>query len=161
MIDDQILLKVSPMKVVIRFGKTGKITLRFIGPLEILRRIGEVAYKLPLPPGLAGVHTVIRVSMLKKHHSYRSCIIQWALVLFYQNLSFGKESVAILDRQVRKFRSKEIASVKVQWKHHPVEEARRETEVDMRRKNHSCSSIQVPSPCFLFHSRMNVCLFGI
>ncbi|XP_059285598.1 uncharacterized protein LOC132039069 [Lycium ferocissimum] len=89
--------------------------------LKILRHIGEVACELALPPGLVGVHLMFQVSMLKKYHSDR----------VDQNLSFEEKLVAILDMQVRKLRSKEIASVKMQWKHHPVEEATWEIEDDM------------------------------
>ncbi|XP_060212005.1 uncharacterized protein LOC132639583 [Lycium barbarum] len=92
--------------------KKGKFSQGFIGPFEILRHIGEVAYDLSLPPGLLGVHPVFHVSMLKKYHSDSTYIIHWDTVLFDQNLSFEKEPVAFLDRQVRKLRSKEIASVK-------------------------------------------------
>ena len=63
---EQVLLKVSPMKGVMRFGKRGKLSPRYIGPFEVLKRVGEVAYELALPPGLSGVHLVFHVSMLKK-----------------------------------------------------------------------------------------------
>ena len=78
--------------------------------------MGEVAYELALPPGLSGVHPVFHVSMLKKYHGYGNYIIHWDLVLLDANLSYEEEPVAILDREVRKFRSKEIASIKVHWK---------------------------------------------
>ncbi|XP_049393883.1 uncharacterized protein LOC125858209 [Solanum stenotomum] len=107
MVGEQVLLKVSPMNGVMRFGKKGKLIPRYIGPFEIVERIGEVAYELSLPPDLSGVHP---------------------------NLTFEEEPVTILDRQIRKLRSKEISSVKVQWKHRLVEEATWETESDMRSK---------------------------
>ena len=62
---EQVLLKVSPMKGVIRFCKRGKLSQRYIGPFEVLKRVGEVAYELVLPPRLSGVHPVFHVSMLK------------------------------------------------------------------------------------------------
>ncbi|XP_060200413.1 uncharacterized protein LOC132628667 [Lycium barbarum] len=104
MVGEQVLLKVSPVKGVMRFGKKGKLSLRFIGPFKILHRVDEVAYELALPSSLSGVHL---------------------------NISFEEEPIAILDRQVKKLRSKDIASVKVQLKHYLVEEATWETKADM------------------------------
>ena len=63
---EQVLLKVSPMKGVMQFGKRGKLSPRYIGPFEVLKRVAEVAYELALPPGLSGVHRVFHVSMLKR-----------------------------------------------------------------------------------------------
>ncbi|XP_069149036.1 uncharacterized protein [Solanum lycopersicum] len=113
MVGERVLLKVSPMKGVMRFGKKGKLSPRYIGPFEIVERISEVAYQLALPPGLSGIHPVFHISMLKKYHQGGDHVIQWDSVLLDQNLTFEEESVIILDRQIRKLRSKEIASVKV------------------------------------------------
>ncbi|XP_060170559.1 uncharacterized protein LOC132601492 [Lycium barbarum] len=123
MVGEQVLLKVSPMKGVMRFGNMGKINPRFIGPFKILNHVGDVAYELALPLGLSGVHTVFYVSMLKRYHGDGSFIIYWDFVLFDENFSYKEEPIVILDREVRKLRSKEIASVKFQWKNHPIEEA--------------------------------------
>ena len=68
MVGERVLLKVSPMKGVMRFGKKGKLSPRYIGPFEVVERIGEVAYQLALPPGLSSVHQVFHISMLKKYH---------------------------------------------------------------------------------------------
>jgi len=114
MVGEQVLLKVSPMKGVMRFGKKGKLNPRYIGPFEIVERIGEVAYELALPPGLSGVHPVFHISMLKKYHQGGAPVIQWDSLLLDQNLTFEEEPVTILDRQIRKLRSKEIASVEAQ-----------------------------------------------
>ena len=64
---DHVFLKVMPKRGVIRFGKQGKLSPRFIGPFEILERVGAVAYRLALPPSLSGVHEVFHVSMLRKY----------------------------------------------------------------------------------------------
>ena len=61
---DHVFLKVMPDRGVVRFGKRGKLSLRFIGPFEILERVGTVAYRLDLPPSMSGVHEVFQVSML-------------------------------------------------------------------------------------------------
>ena len=71
------MLKVSPMKGVMRFGKRGKLSPRYFGPFEVLKRIGEVAYELALPPALLGVHPVFHLSMVKRYHGDGTCIIRW------------------------------------------------------------------------------------
>ena len=64
---DPVFLKAAPMKGILRFGRKGKLSPRFIGPFEILERVGPVAYKLALPPSLSSVHDVFHVSMLRKY----------------------------------------------------------------------------------------------
>ena len=66
-VGDKVFLKIAPMKGIMRFGKKGKLSPRFIGPFEILERIGDLAYRLALPPNLSGVHNVFHVSMLRKY----------------------------------------------------------------------------------------------
>ena len=83
--------------------------------------MGYVAYELTLPQGLSGVHPVFHVSMLKKYHGDGNYIIRWDSILRDENLSYEEEPIAILDREVCKLRSKEIASIKVQWKDRPIE----------------------------------------
>ena len=92
---EQVLLKVSPMKGVMRFGKRGKLSPRYIGPFEVLKRVGEVAYELALTPGLSGVHQVFHVSMLIRYHGDGNYIIRWDSVLLDENLSNEEEPVAI------------------------------------------------------------------
>ncbi|XP_069144505.1 uncharacterized protein [Solanum lycopersicum] len=117
-----------------RFGKRGKLSPRYIGPFEVLKRLGEMAYELALPPGLSGVHPVFHVSMLKRYHGDGNYIIRWDSVLLDENLSYLEEPVSILDREVRKLRSRDIASIKVQWKNRPVEEATWEKEANMQER---------------------------
>ena len=102
-----------------------------------------MAYELALPPGLSGVHPVFHVSMLKRYHGDGNYIIRWDSVLLDDNLSYEEEPVAILDREIRKLRSREIASIKVQWKNRHVEEATWEKEADMRERYHTSLQIQV------------------
>ncbi|XP_070011045.1 uncharacterized protein [Nicotiana sylvestris] len=131
MVGERFLLRVSPTKGVMRFGKKGKLSPRFIGPFEVLWRVGEIAYKLALLPSLAGVHPVFHVSMLQKYHSDPSHVLDFSSVQLDKDLSYVEELVAILDRKIRKLGSKNIASVKVQWMGQPVEEVTWETGHDM------------------------------
>ena len=77
---------------------------------------------------------VFHVSMLKRYHGDSNYIIRWDSVLLDENLSYEEEPVAILDREVCKLRSREIASIKVQWKNRPVEESTWEKEADMQER---------------------------
>ncbi|XP_070020083.1 uncharacterized protein [Nicotiana sylvestris] len=113
MVEEQVLLWISSMKGVMRFGKKAKLSSWYIGPFEILERIGEVPYKSTLPPSRAIVHPVFHISMLRKYHGDPSHVLDFSSVQLDKDLSYVEELVAILDRQVQKFRSKNITSVKV------------------------------------------------
>ena len=80
-IGDPVLLKFSPVKGVMRFGKRGKLSPRYIDPFEIIDQMGDVAYELALPPGLTGVHPIFHVSMLKKYHADGTYIVRWDSIL--------------------------------------------------------------------------------
>ena len=114
-----------------------------------------MAYELALPPGLFGVHPVFHVSMLKRYHGDGNYIIRWDSVLLEENLSYEEEPVAILDREIRMLRSREIASIKVQWKNRPVEEATWEKEADMQERYPHLFTDSGTSfcPCFSSYDR--------
>ena len=131
---DHVFLKVSPTKGIIRFGQRGKLNPQYIGPFEILERIGAVAYRLALPPSLDGVHNVFHVSMLKKYMADLSHVIEHPSVDIQPDLSFEERPIRILDRKVQVLRTKNIPLVKVLWQHHSYEEATWELEEDVRRK---------------------------
>ncbi|XP_059292731.1 uncharacterized protein LOC132046183, partial [Lycium ferocissimum] len=95
----QVLLKISPMKGVMSFGKRGKLSPRYIRPFEIIDRVGDVAYELALLPGLASVHSVFHVSMLNKYHADGTYSVRWDSVFLDSNLAYEEEPLAILDRQ--------------------------------------------------------------
>ncbi|KAH0729411.1 hypothetical protein KY289_000599 [Solanum tuberosum] len=133
-IDDWVYLKVSPMKGVMRFGKNGKLSPRFIGPYRIAKRIGNVAYELELPQELAVVHPVFHISMLKKCIGDPSLILPTESVGIKDSLSYEKILIQILDRQVRRLRTKDVASVKVLWRNQFVEEATWEAEEDIKKR---------------------------
>ena len=74
-VGDHVFLKVMPKRGVVRFGKRRKLSPRFIGPFEILERLGTIAYRLALPPSMSGVHEVFHVSMLRRYTSYSAHIV--------------------------------------------------------------------------------------
>ncbi|WMV07964.1 hypothetical protein MTR67_001349 [Solanum verrucosum] len=133
-VDDWVYLKVSPMKGVMRFGKKGKLSPRYIGPYRIAKRIGNVAYELELPQELAAAHPVFHISKLKKCIGDPSLILPTESIKIKDNLSYEEVPVQILDRQVRRLRTKDVASVKVLWRNQFVEEATWEAEEDMKKR---------------------------
>ncbi|XP_020967546.1 uncharacterized protein LOC110266848 [Arachis ipaensis] len=122
------------MKGVMRFGKKGKLSPRCIGPFEILERIGIVAYHLALPPDLSMIHPVFHVSMLRKYLHDPAHVLSPQSVELKEDLSFEEKPIAIIDQQIRKLRSKEVASIKVVLKNHLGKEATWEPENVMRDK---------------------------
>ncbi|CAN4105364.1 unnamed protein product [Withania somnifera] len=110
------------MKGVMRFGKKGKPSPRYIGPYKIIKRYGQVAYELELPQELSIVHPVFHVSMLCRCIGDPSRITPIEDVQVIEELGYEEVPVAILDRQVKKLRNKEVASVKVLWRNQQVEE---------------------------------------
>ncbi|XP_075111798.1 uncharacterized protein LOC142181974 [Nicotiana tabacum] len=133
-VDDWVFLRVSPMKGVMLFGKKGKLSPRYFGPYRVTQRIGQVAYRLELPPEMSFVHPVFHVSMLKKVVGNPSTIVPIEAIKVNEELSYEEIPVAILDRQVHKLRNKEVASVKVLWQSQQVEEATWEAESEMKEK---------------------------
>ena len=91
-------LKVSPMKGVMRFGKREKLTSRYIGPFEILNRIGNISYRLALLPNLSHVHPLFYISMLRKYIPHSSHALPMQEVTIEEDLSYKEKYVAMLDR---------------------------------------------------------------
>ena len=128
------LLRVSPVKGIRRFGKKGKLSPRFIGPYRITERVGKVAYRLDLPSELGNVHNVFHVSQLRKFLSDPTKIIEPDEVELNTSLEYEEYPVAILDTKEKKLRSKIIPMVKVLWSRHGSEDATWETEEKMRER---------------------------
>ncbi|KAL5553900.1 hypothetical protein UlMin_041301 [Ulmus minor] len=119
---------------VMRFGKKGKLSPKYIGPFEILERIGKVAYRLALPPNLSLVHNVFHVSMLKKYVQDPSHVLEHEPIEVHEDLTYEEKPVQILDRKEKALRNKVIPLVKVLWRNHKIEEATWEREDEMRER---------------------------
>ncbi|KAD6454380.1 hypothetical protein E3N88_09086 [Mikania micrantha] len=114
-VGDRVLLKVSPWKGVVRFGKKGKLAPRYVGPFEILDRIGPVAYKLKLPVELSNVHDTFHVSNLKKCLADHDVQIPLEDIQIQNNMQLIERPVEIMDHGVKKLKRNRIPIVKVRW----------------------------------------------
>ena len=122
-IDEKVFLKESPWKKVMRFGKKGKLSPRFIGPYEVIEKVGPVAYRLALPPDLENTHDVFHVSMLRRYRSDPSHVVSLETIELRPDLTYEEEPVEIFAREVKELRNKKISLVKVLWRNHKTEEA--------------------------------------
>ncbi|GJX04850.1 putative reverse transcriptase domain-containing protein [Tanacetum coccineum] len=114
-VGDMVMLKVSPWKGVIRFGKRGKLSPRYVGPFKIIERIGPVAYRLELPEKLRGIHNTFHVSNLKKCLADENLVIPLEEIQLDDKLHFIEEPVEIMDREVKQLKQSRIPIVKVRW----------------------------------------------
>ena len=134
-VGDHVLLKIAPIRGVIRFGlKRGKLAPRYIGPFEVLERIGKVAYRLALPPKMSNVHNVFHICMLKKYIRDPTHVINFDDIEVEENVTFREKPTKILDREIKRLRNKEIPLVKIQWSHHDEGDASWELETEMQEK---------------------------
>ena len=124
-----------PKRRVVRFGKRGKLSPRFIGPFEILEKIDVVAYRLALPPSMLGVHEVFHVSMLWKYTPDPAHVVDWGQIQVDTDGTFEEGPVCILDSRDQVLRHKTVRLVRVLWQHYGVEESTWEREDTMRATN--------------------------
>ncbi|KAI3472621.1 hypothetical protein Pfo_030815, partial [Paulownia fortunei] len=117
-----------------RFGKKGQLSPRYVGPFEILERVGDKAYRVALPPSLSTVHNIFHVSMLRKYISNPSHVLSYEPLELTHDLAYKEKPVQILDQKEKKLRTKKIRLVKVLWRNHSVEEATWEREEEMQSK---------------------------
>nr|GFC11707.1 putative reverse transcriptase domain-containing protein [Tanacetum cinerariifolium] len=111
-VGDKVMLKVSPWKGVVRFGKRGKL---YVGPVKVLERIGDVAYKLDLPKELSRVHNTFHVSNLKKCHADEPLAVPLDGLHFDYKLQFVEEPVEIVDCEIKRLKRSRIPLVKIRW----------------------------------------------
>ncbi|GKA28795.1 hypothetical protein Tco_0715040 [Tanacetum coccineum] len=112
-VGDQVLLKVSPWKGVVRFGKKGKLAPRYAGPFEIIERIGYVAYRLILPQELSSMHDRFHVLNLKKCLVYANLHVPLEEIKVDNTLCFVEKTVEIMDRKVKRLKCSKIPIIKL------------------------------------------------
>jgi len=110
---DHVFLRVTPMAGIGKAIKSRNLTPRFVGPYQILRRIGVVAYEIALPPHLANLHNVFHMSQLQKYIADPSHVLESDDIQIREDLTVNAGPVQILDSQVKKLRGKEIKTLKV------------------------------------------------
>ena len=131
-VGDHVFLKVMPKRGVVRFGKRGKLSPRFIGSFEILERVGTVAYRLALPPSMSDVHEVFHVSMLRRYTPDPAHVVDWGEIEVDTDETFEDGPVCIMDSRDQVLRRKTVRLVRVLWKHRGVEKSTWEREDTMR-----------------------------
>ena len=126
-VGDHVFLKVMPKRGVVRFGKRGKLSPRFIGPFEILGRIGTVAYRLALPLSMSGVYEVFHISMLRKYTPDPAHVVDWGQIEVDMDGTFEEGPVCIVDSHDQVLRCKTVRLVLVLWRHYGVQDMMRAT----------------------------------
>ena len=112
----------------IRFRKRGKLSSRYIGPFEVLERVGAVVYQLALPPSSSSVHEVFHVSILRKYTLDPTHIVDWGELFVDADGTFEEGPVRIMDSREQVLRGKTVRLIKVLWQYQGVEEVTWERE---------------------------------
>ncbi|XP_051116732.1 uncharacterized protein LOC127241631 [Andrographis paniculata] len=128
---DLVLVKVSPMKGIRRFGIKGKLSPCYVGPYEILDRVGDLAYRLALPNSMERIHNMFHVSQLRRYVVDPSHILSPDELELNEDLSYEEMPLWIMDTKVRTMRNRDIRMEKVMWSRHGVEEATWKVEQEM------------------------------
>ncbi|GJR02447.1 retrotransposon protein, putative, ty3-gypsy subclass [Tanacetum coccineum] len=142
---DRVLLKVSLWKGVVRFGKKVKLAPRYVGPFEIVERVGPVAYRLKLPQELSYVHDMFHVSNLKKCLAEPDVQVPLDEIEIDENLRFVEEPIEIVERDVKKLKRRRILLVKVCWNSRQGAEYTWEHKDQFQKKYLNLFSKPVPS----------------
>jgi hypothetical protein len=132
-VGDFVYLRVSPTKGVQRFGIKGKLAPRYVGPFEILKVCGPVAYRIHLTSQLAAIHDIFHISQLKKCIKVPTEIVETHAIEIEPDLSYTEQPIQILDTKERVTRRKKIKMYNILWDHHTEEEATWKTEFYLQR----------------------------
>nr|GEY33918.1 putative reverse transcriptase domain-containing protein [Tanacetum cinerariifolium] len=133
-VEDRVLLKVSPWKGVVRFGKKGKLAPQYVGPFKIMDYVGQVAYRLKLPQELSCIHDTFHVSNLKKCLAESDAQKPLEEIKVDENLRFVEEPIEIVEMDVKKLKRRRINLVKVRWNSRQGAEYTREREDQFKAK---------------------------
>nr|GFC25908.1 putative reverse transcriptase domain-containing protein [Tanacetum cinerariifolium] len=114
-VGDRVMLKVSPWKGVVHFGKRGKLNPRYIGPFKVLAKVGTISYRLKLPEQLSRVHSTFHISNLRKCLSDEPLAISLDEVHIDDKLCFLEEPVEVMDCEVKRLKQSCIPIIKVRW----------------------------------------------
>ncbi|GJR97436.1 hypothetical protein Tco_0269610 [Tanacetum coccineum] len=131
---DKVMLKVSPWKWVVHFGKRGKLNPRYVGPFKVLEKVRSVAYKLKLPQELSRVHNTFHVSNLKKCYADEPLAVPLDGLHYDDKLQFVEEPIEIMDREVKRLKRSRIPIIKVRWNSRRDPEFTWEREDQFRKK---------------------------
>ncbi|GKA75468.1 putative reverse transcriptase domain-containing protein, partial [Tanacetum coccineum] len=112
---DRVMLKVSPWKGVVHFGKQGKLKPRYVGPFKVLEKVGAISYKLELPQDLSRVHNTFHVSNINKCYADKPLVVLLDGLHIDDKVHFIEESVKIIDHEVKRLRKIRVPIVKVRW----------------------------------------------
>ncbi|GJW82976.1 putative reverse transcriptase domain-containing protein [Tanacetum coccineum] len=144
-VGDRVMLKVSPWKGVVHFGKWGKLNPRYVGPFKVLEKVRSVAYKLDLPQELSRVHNTFHVSNLKKCYSDKPLAVLLEGLHVDDKLRFVEEPVEIMDREVKRLKQSHIPIAKVRWNSRRGPEFTWEREYQFQKKYPHLFTKPVPS----------------
>ncbi|GJS46552.1 putative reverse transcriptase domain-containing protein [Tanacetum coccineum] len=133
-VGDKVMLKVSPWKGVVYFGKRGKLNPRYVGPFKVLEKVGFVSYKLELPQEMSRVNNAFHVSNLKKCYANEPLAVPLDGLHFDDKLQFVEEPVEIMDREVKRLKQSRILITKVRWNSRRGPEFTWEREDQFRKK---------------------------
>jgi hypothetical protein len=133
-VGDEVLLKVSPTKGIVRFGIKGKLSPIYIGPYLITARVGSLPYRLQLPESMDGVHPIFHISMLRKYIRDPELKIEVDPIIIQQDLTIDAQPVRVLEFSEHVMCNRTIKYVKILWSNQMKREATWELESIMRNK---------------------------